>query len=172
MNDSNAEIIEHLPWGIVLWHLDDQRIEHANATARQLIGDSDTSSPIVPRLARVAMLVVAEPDPGWVPATTDDDNQLWIRGHVLSDHRVALFVDIAAASSNARAVAARFGIEVWEARLLARVMRGFTNAEIADKSKLPIGTVKTRLWRLYRKLGVRNRTELVWRVTATARARN
>ena len=47
-----------------------------------------------------------------------------------------------------------------EQRLMDLVMRGATNREIAARLGLSEQTVKNRLSRVYRKVGVRNRVEL------------
>ena len=48
-----------------------------------------------------------------------------------------------------------------EQRIVAAVMSGATNKEVAGRFGLAEQTVKNRLSRVYRKLGVRNRVELV-----------
>jgi DNA-binding NarL/FixJ family response regulator len=58
-----------------------------------------------------------------------------------------------------------FALEPQEARLASRVAEGMSNQEIAQLWGIPLGTVKTRLWNLYRKVGVRSRAELAVRVT-------
>jgi DNA-binding CsgD family transcriptional regulator len=47
-----------------------------------------------------------------------------------------------------------------EAVLALMAARGLSNKAIANCIDVPLGTVSTRLWRLYRKLEVRNRAEL------------
>lgn len=47
-----------------------------------------------------------------------------------------------------------------ERRLVDAVKRGATNKEVATRLKLSEQTVKNRLSRVYRKVGVRNRLEL------------
>ena len=51
-------------------------------------------------------------------------------------------------------------LTVTEQRLVNAVMRGATNKEIAGSMGLSEQTVKNRLSRVYRKVGVRNRVEL------------
>ncbi len=58
------------------------------------------------------------------------------------------------------AVCATLGLEVQEARLAIHASEGHSNRSIAQMYNLPVGTIATRMWRLYRKLGVRNRAEL------------
>lgn len=53
-----------------------------------------------------------------------------------------------------------------ERRLAALVCDGLTNAEAADRLLLSVKTVEANLSRIYRKLGIRSRAELVRRVAA------
>jgi DNA-binding CsgD family transcriptional regulator len=55
------------------------------------------------------------------------------------------------------------GLSVPEARLLSFVWRGMSNEEIARTLGVRLGTVKSRLFRLYQKLGVKNRASAVLR---------
>jgi DNA-binding CsgD family transcriptional regulator len=61
--------------------------------------------------------------------------------------------------------AARSGLTVVQAELLAYLVLGLTNQEIADATKVSVPTVRYRLTRLYRVLGVRGRQAAI----ATAR---
>ena len=61
--------------------------------------------------------------------------------------------------------ASRNGLTVIQAELLAYLVLGLTNQEIADATKVSVPTVRYRLTRLYRALGVRGRQ------AAAARAR-
>src|SRR5579884_3534441 len=54
--------------------------------------------------------------------------------------------------------ATRFGLTRREGEVLELVARGCSNAEIARELGITEQTVKGHLWRLYRKLGVSNRT--------------
>jgi|GEM_PF-2744984 len=47
-----------------------------------------------------------------------------------------------------------------EAQLALHACDGKSNKNIAELYSVPVGTIATRFWRLYRKLGVRNRAEL------------
>ena len=55
--------------------------------------------------------------------------------------------------------ASREGLTVIQAELLAYLALGLTNQEIADATKVSVPTVRYRLTRLYRALGVRGRKE-------------
>ena len=62
--------------------------------------------------------------------------------------------------------AARAGLTVIQAELLAYLQMGLTNQEIADATKVGEATVRYRLTRLYRALGVRGRKAAVQRAVA------
>jgi LuxR family maltose regulon positive regulatory protein len=53
--------------------------------------------------------------------------------------------------------ASRQGLTVIQAELLAYLVLGLTNQEIADATKVGVPTVRYRLTRLYRALGVSGR---------------
>lgn len=86
--------------------------------------------------------------------------RLW----ALNDGLVAVTLKPAPAPVSAREVADVLRIEVAEARLALRVSEGYTNRGIADKLDLPIGTINSRLWRLYQKVGVKNRAGLATKI--------
>jgi ATP/maltotriose-dependent transcriptional regulator MalT len=82
-----------------------------------------------------------------------------------SDHTV-LEVTLEKAAGN-RAVAEQLSrglnLSISDARLLALLWRGMSNDEIADMLNVRVGTVKSRLFRLYQKLGVKRRPAAVLR---------
>jgi DNA-binding NarL/FixJ family response regulator len=47
-----------------------------------------------------------------------------------------------------------------ERRIAEQVAAGLTNKEVAAALFLTVSTVEAALWKIYRKLGVRSRTEL------------
>jgi len=55
---------------------------------------------------------------------------------------------------------ARAGITPREREIVTRICAGRTNGEIADELFISLQTVKTHTYRIYRKLGVRNRVQL------------
>ena len=57
------------------------------------------------------------------------------------------------------ALAQHFQLNMQEARLLRLVWRGMANEEIGAALGIPAGTVKSRLYRLFRRLGVRTRAQ-------------
>lgn len=66
----------------------------------------------------------------------------------------------------ATAVAETYGLSIAEARLAVRVAGGLSNQAIASSFAVSIGTIQSRLWRLYRRMQVRNRAELASRIAA------
>jgi DNA-binding CsgD family transcriptional regulator len=54
-------------------------------------------------------------------------------------------------------------ITITDARLLSLLWRGMSNEEIASSLNVRVGTVKSRLFRLYQKLGVKRRAAAVLR---------
>ena len=67
--------------------------------------------------------------------------------------------------------ASREGLTVIQAELLAYLALGLTNQEIADATKVSVPTVRYRLTRLYRALGVRGRKEAAERARALGLSR-
>lgn len=67
-------------------------------------------------------------------------------------------------AASAFALMQRFALSRREAEALVELARGDTNAEVAHALGISVSTLKTRLERLYRKLGVRSRTAAVARV--------
>lgn len=58
-------------------------------------------------------------------------------------------------------LSAALALESADARLAVAVKSGLSNGEIADLWNLPVGTIKTRVSRLYKKLRVKKRAELI-----------
>ena len=56
---------------------------------------------------------------------------------------------------------ARAALTGREAELLRRLSRGLSNQEIARQMSITVGTTKGHLYRIFRKLNVRNRTAAV-----------
>ncbi len=54
-----------------------------------------------------------------------------------------------------------YGITKREAEIIDLVIQGNSNNEIAEKLFITIGTVKTHLYRIFKKTGVKNRYELI-----------
>ncbi len=81
-------------------------------------------------------------------------------GHAL----VELTVSQAAGSRQiAEQLARSLALTISDARLLALLWRGLSNEEIATNLAVRTGTIKSRLFRLYQKLGVKKRPAAVLR---------
>jgi DNA-directed RNA polymerase specialized sigma24 family protein len=76
---------------------------------------------------------------------------------------VALEITVSHEGQLSQPLASLLGLSIPEARLLAFVWRGMSNEEIANTLGVRLGTVKSRLFRLYQKLGVKNRATAVLR---------
>lgn len=63
----------------------------------------------------------------------------------------------------AEQLARGLGLQITDARLLSLLWRGLSNDEIAAQLGVRTGTIKSRLFRLYQKLGVRKRPAAVLR---------
>lgn len=63
----------------------------------------------------------------------------------------------------AEQLARGLGLPITDAKLLSLLWRGLSNDEIADNLGVRTGTIKSRLFRLYQKLGVRKRPAAVLR---------
>jgi len=63
----------------------------------------------------------------------------------------------------AEQLARGLGLQITDARLLALLWRGLSNDEIAQELTVRTGTIKSRLFRLYQKLGVKKRPAAVLR---------
>lgn len=55
------------------------------------------------------------------------------------------------------------GLTITDARLLAMLWQGLSNDEIATQLAVRTGTIKSRLFRLYQRLGVKKRPAAVLR---------
>ena len=87
--------------------------------------------------------------------------RLWL----LDDDYVAIVLTAEARSSErVSLLGSRLGLTRDQAILALRVAQGRANRDIAQDFDVTLSTVKGRLWRLYRKLGVRNRAELTGQV--------
>ena len=63
----------------------------------------------------------------------------------------------------AEQLASGLGLQITDARLLSLLWRGLSNDEIAQTLGVRTGTIKSRLFRLYQKLGVKKRPAAVLR---------
>lgn len=96
-------------------------------------------------------------------------DELAVRVHARALARPGLLLlELAVAPGSAGAevgdrLARGLGLVAGEARLLALLWRGMSNAEIAHALDVRTGTIKSRLFRLYQRLGVKKRAAAVLR---------
>jgi DNA-binding CsgD family transcriptional regulator len=143
------------------------RAMYANASARALLDSADAMLPTW--LTDAIAALRTQLDRG-VPAVGRVQNgELMLRVRVRRLNRPgAHLIELAIAQGSAgRAVAEQLarglGLPITDARLLALLWRGLSNDEIADALGVRTGTIKSRLFRLYQKLGVKKRPAAVLR---------
>lgn len=89
---------------------------------------------------------------------TEDDCDLL---RALQPHLQALALRATDPRSPSRALQARFDLTLREAEVLAQLARGRTSLQVANTLFVSSATVRKHLERIFRKLGVRNRTDAV-----------
>ena len=82
----------------------------------------------------------------------------WIRKYLL---KYGLSIPLTLDGSQIRAIAAEHGITPRELEIVELILKGRSNKQIADHLCIAHHTVKNHLYRLYQKLGVETRHELV-----------
>jgi DNA-binding CsgD family transcriptional regulator len=98
---------------------------------------------------------------------THDELTLRVQARALGRPGLVLLELVVAAGSGGHEVAERLAhglcLEADDARLLALLWRGMSNEEIARALAVRTGTIKSRLFRLYQRLGVKKRPAAVLR---------
>ncbi len=97
------------------------------------------------------------------------DGSQW-RGSVkpLDEARIALVFQQEASGDRPHSrLCTELGLEASEARLALRIAAGLSNPEIAKRFGVSLSAVKSRVWMLCRKLGVRNRAAVAALVSKT-----
>jgi len=138
-----------------------------NASARQLLespsGDmpawlTQVVAPLLAQLARSAQVV---------DRVSQGDVTLRVRIRALAQHGHSLLeLSVAQAAGFgqiAEQLSRSLGLTIGDARLLALLWRGLSNDEIASDLSVRTGTIKSRLFRLYQRLGVKKRPAAVLR---------
>ena len=133
---------------------------------------------------------IFQSDAGFLPAWTDDhvkliiekvhsaDNQIverWstsdvtlrVRARPHSPGTALVVLEVSVLHAGTRQVAENLSrslrLSISDARLLGLLWRGMSNEEIANTLNVRVGTVKSRLFRLYQRLGVKRRPAAVLR---------
>lgn len=169
--DLLSVVLEHAEAGIVVIEGEDNAI-YVNASARKLLGLQGEGT--VPEWMRTALAPLI--NRLWDSGTQAVDR--WIHAGLVLRVRArpldrvrgltALEITVAHAGAGpngqiAEPLATSLGLSMPDARLLAFLWRGMSNEEIAQTLGVRLGTVKSRLFRLYQKLGVTKRATAVLR---------
>jgi ATP/maltotriose-dependent transcriptional regulator MalT len=96
------------------------------------------------------------------------DQILRARLRPLNDQRTLMLLEIGLAHAGTgrqieQTLARSFDLSLSDARMLAFVWRGMSNDHICAETRMKLGTVKSRLSRMYRRLGVKRRSAAVAR---------
>jgi DNA-binding CsgD family transcriptional regulator len=155
----------------------DSRLVFANQAAEALLAESDGI-----RLVAGHVLPTRRDDRALFLALLQDDLQVKRRPLTLRLRRkggrlplaveatplsagsdqVALLFDVpAAASTSAEALAHRFAVSPAEARLWSDLVAGATLAEISERRRLSVNTLRVQLAGLFQKLGLHRQADLI-----------
>jgi ATP/maltotriose-dependent transcriptional regulator MalT len=158
----------------------DRHAVYLNGSARKLLGCESQSgalpdwvqnalAPLVERLWQSGSHAVER----WIRA------DLALRVHARPLDRVrnlaALEITVAHATPTgtvAECLASSLALSMPDARLLAFIWRGLSNEDIAQTLNVRLGTVKSRLFRLYQRLGVNKRSAAVLRAAEVLKDAN
>lgn len=148
----------------------DGSASYLNASARKLLGCESAGA--LPEWVRAALLPLLErlwhngsrAVERWVHA----DTVLRVHARAIDRARGVAALELAADPATAQGpvgerLSRALALSMPDARLLGFVWRGMSNEEIAKTLNVRLGTVKSRLFRLYQRLGVKNRATAVLR---------
>jgi len=160
-------VIETLPEGLLLF--DDQRgFYEANRAARDL--RLEETIPQLEETASRALIAHGSQEQSFRLGAAA---RMPIRGTVLrlSGRRAAMLLrrETVRQAELHQLFMTRFGLRASEARIALRVYRGMSNAEIAKAFKVKVGTIRVRITRLYQRLGVKRRAQLIVLLDSAAR---
>jgi DNA-binding NarL/FixJ family response regulator len=140
---------------------------YMNASARQLL---DSPLGLVPEWmlqAFAPLRIQLDRSAQVVDRISHGDVTLRVRMRTLARPGHALVELSVAQAAGARQIAEQLSrslnLTISDARLLALLWRGLSNEEIAQNLAVRTGTIKSRLFRLYQKLGVKKRPAAVLR---------
>ncbi|HTJ43630.1 MAG TPA: LuxR C-terminal-related transcriptional regulator [Kofleriaceae bacterium] len=140
---------------------------YMNASARHLL---DSPLGLVPEWLTGALAPLREQldrSSQVVDRVSHGDVTLRVRMRSLARPGVALVELSVAQAAGQRQIAEQLSrslaLTISDARLLALLWRGMSNEEIAQNLAVRTGTIKSRLFRLYQKLGVKKRPAAVLR---------
>lgn len=160
-------VLENSETGVTVIDSTDRAV-YMNASARSLLESPLGLAPawlteVLPRL-RLGL----ERSGQVVERITHEGLTLRIRVRTLPRPGVILLeLHVAHATHAGREVAEQLsrslGLTITDARLLAMLWQGLSNEEIAQQLSVRTGTIKSRLFRLYQRLGVKKRPAAVLR---------
>lgn len=144
-------------------------VVYANREARRLLDIGPLGTPVeaCPAAAAIAARVRANAAPTHDLEVLPAEGKAW-RGHAwpMFGGAIAFAIREQAKLERVEVLEADLGIGRRDAQLALDVTDGKSNKSIADALRIPLGTVATRLSRLYRRSGVQNRAELAALVTS------
>jgi regulatory LuxR family protein len=150
-------------------------VVYANGSARTLIPCSAGSLPeaVTADLRRLVEQLARSPQA--VERWQTGDNVLRVRARPLDrvSGLTVLELTVAHAAGGrqiAEQLARSLNLSGSDAGLLALLWRGLSNEEIANLLSVRVGTIKSRLFRLYQKLGVKRRPAAVLRAAEVIQA--
>jgi DNA-binding CsgD family transcriptional regulator len=160
-------VLEETEVGLVVVNAEGAAL-YMNGSARSIFGtDASALPPWTTEHVRQIVELVHEVDGQVVERWPSSDVTLRVRArpHSPGSQLVVLEVTIAQAGSRqvAESLARSLRLSITDARLLTLLWRGMSNEEIAQTLEVRIGTVKSRLFRLYQRLGVKRRPAAVLR---------
>ncbi len=142
------------------------RVAYMNPAAKRMLGcDHGLPQPLLGKL---------EPMSGRLDTTAGQAIERWSYGDVVFRARLSALdsaadmtvleltvTNVGTTRDFSAALSRTLKLRFTDARLLTMLWRGMRNDEIAEVLQIPVGTVKSRLYRLYQVLGVRNRAGAV-----------
>lgn len=162
-----SSVLDHAEVGIVVVD-QSRRAVYMNLSARALLEAPEGNLPdwTLPHLSSIWELLgrVDQQIARW----EHEELVLRIRARPLAQHDglVVLELRVAQASTGrhiADQLARGLGLTISDGKLLALLWRGLSNDEIAQIMGVRVGTIKSRLFRLYQRLGVKRRPAAVLR---------
>ena len=173
--DLLSSVLEDAESGMVVVEGEDTAL-YMNASARQLLGCSEVGplptwmqehlEPLLEKLWHNGAHAVER----WIHGTL----VLRVRARPIDPSRAlaALEITVARAGTGGQItepLSTSLNISMQDAKLLSFLWRGMSNEDIANTLNVRVGTVKSRLFRLYQKLGVKKRSTAVLRAAEILR---
>jgi DNA-binding NarL/FixJ family response regulator len=165
-SDLLFSVLESAEVGVVVIDAANRAV-YMNASARQLL---DSPLGLMPEWLSLAVTPLRDQldrSAQVVDRVSHGDVTLRVRMHTLARPGHAVVELSVAQAAGARQIAEQLArglaLTITDARLLALLWRGLSNEEIAQDLAVRTGTIKSRLFRLYQKLGVKKRPAAVLR---------